>query len=176
MADRDDKASEGRDMLEEMAHWTGIVGQMQQKLMEHGLSAALKMSDDAAAAFTALPMDPTSFAAAQTMWWNEAASLWRSMLPFDVQDAAAAARDPAFRGERWQEPIFDVIRQSYVAIADQLLAGVDAISGLDPRMKEQLRFATKSFVEAMSPANFAATNPQVLERILATRGANLITG
>ncbi len=176
MADRSDKASESRDMLEEMAHWTGIVGQMQQKLMEHGLSAALKMSDDAAAAFSALPMDPTSFAAAQTMWWNEAASLWRSMLPFDAQDAAAAARNPAFRGDRWQEPIFDVIRQSYVAIADQLLAGVDAISGLDPRMKEQLRFATKSFVEAMSPANFAATNPQVLERILATRGANLITG
>jgi len=174
MAEVDDKPLDGMNMLEEMAHWTGIVGQMQQRLMEHGLSAALKIGDDTAAAFSALPMDPTSFATAQAAWWNEAATLWRKMLPFDEPTTATASG--GFAGERWQEPIFDAIRQSYVAIADQLVAGVDAIEGLDPRQKEQLRFMTRSFVEAMSPANFAATNPQVLQRIVDTRGANLITG
>src|SRR3546814_8859121 len=40
----------------------------------------------------------------------------------------------------------------------------------------QLRFATRNFVDAMSPTNFPATNPQVLEKTIETRGENLLKG
>ena len=164
-------------LLEEMAHWTGVAGQMQQLLMEHGAAAALKMADDTAdTLLKARTIDPGEMIAAQTAFWGETLAQWRAMLPLTGQDAAAAAKDRRFADPRWQEPLFDLIRQSYVAISDQMLAGVDAMEGLDPKAKEQLRFATKSFVEAMSPANFVATNPAVLERVMQTRGANLVTG
>ena len=131
------------------------------------------MVDDTADLFAKGQFDPAKAAEAQTIWWKDALAQWQAMLP----DAAkAATADRRFKGARWEEPIFDMIRQSYVAISDQLLRGVEAIEGIDPRQKEQLRFATQSFVEAMSPANFALTNPEVLNRILETRGANLVTG
>jgi polyhydroxyalkanoate synthase len=61
-------------------------------------------------------------------------------------------------------------------ISDQLLGTVDQIENLDPDMREKLRFATRSFVDAMSPSNFALTNPQVLKRTMETRGENLLKG
>jgi polyhydroxyalkanoate synthase len=168
--------AENEDLLDEMAHWTGVIGRMQQLLMEHGASAALKMVDDTVEILAKGQVDPTAVASAQTAWWNEALAAWHKMLPVAPEAAEKAGRDRRFKGALWEEPIFDMIRQSYVAVADQLLKGVDAMEGIDPRQKEQLRFVTESFVDAMSPANFAFTNPQVIERIFETRGANLITG
>ncbi|WP_420142631.1 PHA/PHB synthase family protein [Sphingomonas sp.] len=158
-------------LLDEMAHWTGVVGQMQQLLMEHGATAALKMADDTAEILAKGQVDPKDMLDAQNAWWKEAVSAWTAMLP-----TADTAADRRFRGPQWEKPLFDMIRQSYAAVADQLLKGVEAVDGLDPKQKEQLRFATRSFVDAMSPANFALTNPEVLDRIFETRGANLVTG
>src|SRR5206468_8896652 len=48
--------------------------------------------------------------------------------------------------------------------------------GVDQPTRDKLRFATKCFVDAMSPSNFAMTNPQVLKRTIETRGENLLKG
>src|SRR5206468_6601172 len=75
-----------------------------------------------------------------------------------------------------ENPIFDTIRQTYLRVSDQLLGTVDEIEGIDPAAREQMRFAARSFVDAMSPSNFALTNPQVLKRTIETRGENLLKG
>src|SRR5207253_1937101 len=86
-------------------------------------------------------------------------------------------KDRRFAAPEWREnPIFDAIRQTYLRISDQMLGTVDEIENVDPGTREKLRFATKSFVDAMSPSNFALTNPQVLKKTLETRGENLLKG
>ena len=84
---------------------------------------------------------------------------------------AALARPSGARS-----PIFDTVRQSYLAISDKLLGTVEEIEGLDDAARSRLRFATKGFVDAMSPANFVALNPQVMKRTIDTKGENLLAG
>jgi polyhydroxyalkanoate synthase len=156
------------ELLAEMARWTGVVGRMQQLMLEAGHDTALKLADEASAAAAQSPAlaDPAA-------WWKEAVSAWSAMLP--AADATPS-KDRRFRGARWQEPLFATIRQSYLAISERLLANVDALEGFEPKQKEQLRFLTQNFVDAMSPANFALTNPEVMARTLETGGQNLVTG
>ena len=112
--------------------------------------------------------------------WAKGLETWGKMLG-GVTAAPAATRrerkDRRFAAPEWREnPIFDTIRQTYLRVSDQLLGTVDEIEGSTPPTREKLRFATRSFVDAMSPSNFALTNPQVLKRTIETRGENLLKG
>ncbi|MFN6935853.1 MAG: class I poly(R)-hydroxyalkanoic acid synthase, partial [Tsuneonella sp.] len=80
--------------------------------------------------------------------------------------------DPAWRSH----PAFALIHQTYLMLAEYFVAAAGKIEGVDPEKKEQMTFATKMALEAMSPDNFLATNPVVLQRTIDTKGANLVRG
>ena len=112
--------------------------------------------------------------------WAKGLEAWGKMLGGVTAVPAAGEperKDRRFSAPEWREnPIFDTIRQTYLRVSDQLLGTIDEIDGLDSATREKMRFATRSFVDAMSPSNFALTNPQVLKRTLETRGENLLKG
>ena len=178
MASEKTPPHDGASLIEEMAHWTGVIGRAQQMLMEQGATAALKMADDSAAAMAKTPQGVEAFAASPMALWNQGIAFWQQMLPTpaEASTGAGAGKDRRFAAPQWQEPVFDLIRQTYQTMADRLLSGIEEAPGLDGKQKEKMRFAANSFVEAMSPTNFALTNPQVIARIVETRGANLLTG
>jgi polyhydroxyalkanoate synthase len=172
--------------LEEMQHWTWVMGRAQQMMMEF---LAQQMGEakppEPAALAQALPWmnmfpDPAKLAEQQTALWTEGMSIWQRALGLDGGRGALAEkadRDRRFNAPQWQHnPLFDMIRQSYLLVSERLLGSVDAIEGIDSKQKEQLRFATKSFVDAMAPSNFALTNPLVLERAMETKGESLLKG
>src|SRR5690606_27461406 len=80
--------------------------------------------------------------------------------------------DPAWR----EQPVFALIHQTYLLMAERLQAMVDELEGLGDEERESLRFATRTTIEAASPANFPLTNPLVLERTIASHGENLVKG
>ncbi|ABC64127.1 PHA/PHB synthase family protein [Erythrobacter litoralis] len=123
--------------------------------------------------------------AAQQQFWGDSMSMWKGVLGQfggqfgDNSDAAPELprKDKRFRDERWQNnPVFALIHQTYLLMAEQLESMVDRLDGVEPDKKEQLRFSVKAVVDALSPSNFAATNPVVLERTLETKGENLVKG
>ena len=176
--------------LEDMQHWTGIMGRAQQMMMEH---LAGQMGEAATAApplaqlaqqsplpWAGMFPDPAKIAQAQVDLWTEGLAIWQRALGQrkepTVEEVAADA-DKRFSSPQWREsPIHDMIRQSYVLISDRLLGSVDALEGVDDKQRAKLRFLTRSFVDAMSPSNFAATNPLVMERALETKGESLLKG
>ncbi|MDQ2877649.1 MAG: class I poly(R)-hydroxyalkanoic acid synthase [Pseudomonadota bacterium] len=169
--------------LGDLQHWTWVLGRAQQMMMEHGLGGAHGMPANMAAAMPVVPgfNDPATIQRAQD-FWADGVKLWERMLdpakaPAPAEEAPDRARDKRFKDPAWREnPVFDWIRQSYFLISDYLLGGVDALEGIEPKQKEQLRFAMRGFVDAMSPSNFPATNPQVLEKTIESGGENLLKG
>jgi polyhydroxyalkanoate synthase len=170
--------------LEELQHWTWVLGRAQQMMLEQGFDLIEQMPSAAApfgaASFPAM-LDPSAAIRATTDFWSDTMKLWQRFLdpqhsePF--AETAEQARDKRFKAPQWrEEPVFDFLRQSYLVIADHMLRGVDALDGIDPRQKEQMRFATKGLLDAMSPTNFPATNPEVLEKIVETKGESLLKG
>jgi polyhydroxyalkanoate synthase len=124
----------------------------------------------------AAPPDPMAMMTAGAEAWAKGLEAWGRMMGLDTA-AKAEAKDRRFSASEWREnPLFDQIRRTYLTIADQMLGTVDKIEGLDDESRQKLRFATRNFVDAMSPSNFALTNPQVLKKTIDTRGENLLTG
>jgi polyhydroxyalkanoate synthase len=176
--------------LEDMQHWTYVMGRAQQLMMEH---VAKQMGDAATKMVTAEPKvplgtwpgaamfgDPGKLAEAQVDLWTQGMQVWQNVLTGGSQGGEIqekADKDKRFNAPEWrQHPLFDMIRQSYVLIADRLLGSVDAIEGITDKQRQQLRFTAQGFVDAMSPSNFALTNPKVLERAWETRGESLLKG
>ncbi len=150
-------------------HWAAAVTQAQQAILDATLAVA------AAPGVPVVPglNDPATLARAGAFWRN-GLTLWRAVL--DPASAPAPSTDKRFKAAEWRQPAFDALRRGYQLMADHLLAQVEAVDGLDARQRERLRFATRGIVDALSPSNFALTNPQVIERTIATGGENLVKG
>lgn len=184
--EQDKPSADPAASLEELQHWTWVMGRAQQMLMEHGLDLMTKGSaGDTPTVHQAMPTMPMAFDPARMMqagtdFWADTMQLWGRFLDPAAPAPAESpeqARDKRFKAPQWREqPLFDFIRQSYFLIAEHMVKGVDAIEGIDARQKEQIRFATKGFIDAASPSNFPATNPVVLEKIVETRGESLLKG
>ena len=161
--------------LEDLQHWTWVMGRAQQMMMEQGLDA-MKTQPEGMAVIPGFN-DPATVQRVQD-FWSDSLDIWQRFLdPAKAAPAPAAPADKRFKAAEWHEnPVFDMIRQSYLMIADHMLRGVEALEGVDPKQKEKLRFAARGFVDAMSPTNFALTNPEVIAKTVETRGANLLKG
>ena len=91
-------------------------------------------------------------------------------------DVALARSDKRFKDEAWQEmPYYDLLKQSYLLGSRQLHEFVDRAQ-VDDKTKLQLRFYARQFIDAMSPSNFPATNPEVIRKAIETRSVSLTDG
>ena len=170
MTDQLDSPTANIPGLEDWQHWTLVMGRAQQMLMETWADGLAKEGPIAK-----VTTDPLPLLTAGAEAWSKGLEAWGQMLTGFAK--AGETRDKRFSSAEWRDnPLFDTIRQSYLAISDQLLGSVDKVEGLDEPARQKLRFATKSFVDAMSPSNFALTNPEVMKRTIETRGENLLDG
>ena len=170
--------------LEDWQHWTLVMGRAQQMLMEFWADSLKKdqpfptWSPPAFGFAAEQPAtDPMALMTAGAQAWAKGLETWGKLLGGVGATDEIERKDRRFSAPEWQgNPIFDTIRQTYLRVSDQLLGTVDEIENIDPETRERMRFATRSFVDAMSPSNFALTNPQVLKKTLESRGENLLKG
>jgi polyhydroxyalkanoate synthase len=131
----------------------------------------------------ALISRPEKLIEAQFKAWNAGLNLWLDSAGRMLGTASPSSPEPGttpdkrFRHEAWeQHPFFDFIRQSYLIAAETMLNLTAEAEGLDEKTRHKVHFYTRQFVDALSPTNFAATNPEVLQETVRTHGANLLKG
>tara|TARA_R110000764_G_scaffold188350_1_gene273709 strand:- start:8745 stop:10550 length:1806 start_codon:yes stop_codon:yes gene_type:complete len=85
--------------------------------------------------------------------------------------------DRRFANPMWHHhPYFNFVKQQYQINSAALLEAVNNVDDMDPAEKRRLGYFTRQIVDLMSPTNFLATNPDALEKAVATEGQSLIDG
>ena len=112
----------------------------------------------------------------QAKYLGQQAELWKRLLSGEPGVDEATPGDRRFPGAEWRENgYYRYLKQSYLLAARHVEALVEA-ADLAPAAKERARFAARQWIDAMCPANFAATNPAALREALATQGESLTRG
>jgi len=125
--------------------------------------------------------DPASVAKAQVDLFNDSMVVWQKtaerMLLGRGSEPSSRKSDKRFKHADWTEnAMFSFIKESYLVAAKSILSSVRGVRDLDPDTAKKTDFYTRQFVDAISPSNFVATNPEVISRTLETGGQNLLRG
>jgi polyhydroxyalkanoate synthase len=121
---------------------------------------------------------PDKLFTAQADLFNRYMDLWATTARrVSGEEAPQPSKDKRFKDPAWIEnPMFDVMRQSYMVTADWMNGLVSSVEDVDPRTKRRAEFFTKLLTDAFSPSNFLASNPAALKAMADTNGESLVKG
>src|SRR5690606_38746440 len=114
---------------------------------------------------SSLAARPDKLFAAQADLFNRYMDLWASTARIAAgEDVPPPSTDKRFKDPAWSEnPLFDVMRRSYLTTAEWMNGLVASVEDVDPRTRRRAEFFTKLLTDAFSPSNFLASNPAALK-------------
>jgi polyhydroxyalkanoate synthase len=107
--------------------------------------------------------------------WSRAA---RSAAGGTVEPLIVPERgDRRFKDPAWSEqPVFDYLKQAYLLASRQANTLIEQAEGVDEATRTRAAFFAQSYLDALSPANFAFTNPEAIRRAIETGSISLLSG
>jgi len=117
----------------------------------------------------------TDYVKSATDMWNQ--SLRQLQAPSEAAGAKPAAiADRRFAASEWMaNPAAAFTAQLYLLNARALMQMAESIEG-DAKTKARIRFAVQQWIDAASPSNYLALNPEALQKALATKGQSIAAG
>ena len=143
---------------------------------------------------------PDLYANAMSAYWKEALTnpaklieqqmgYWTKTVTHFVEAQQALAQgklqapenpgpaDRRFSHPLWDShPYFNFVKQQYLINAEAMRTALEEAKDLDPRQKRRLNYFAQQIIDMMAPTNFLATNPEALEKAVATEGQSLVKG
>jgi polyhydroxyalkanoate synthase subunit PhaC len=102
-------------------------------------------------------------------------ALWGQLVaPGEAAEVPEQA-DNRFEAVEWRLPFFQYVQQAYLLNA-RYLSELGNLARLEPHAKRRLQFQLRQLADAMSPNNYAATNPEVIKLAAQTGGESLAQG
>ncbi len=86
------------------------------------------------------------------------------------------ARDRRFKEPQWEAPAFNQLAQSFLLTERWWHDATTGIRGVSRANEAIVEFSVRQMLDMMAPSNFAATNPEVLEKAFQSGGENFVFG
>ena len=127
-----------------------------------------RATGESIAGLAARPADLLNVQLAAAKQWGD---YWSSLMT-----PGEKVRDRRFASPEWQDdPYFRAVRDAYLLASEQLRGAIGQFGG-DGSNSAMARFLLDQYINAVSPTNFAGTNPAVIARVKETGGKNLVNG
>jgi polyhydroxyalkanoate synthase len=151
-----------------------------QDAVRFGMAGRSTLGFDFFELMTRMMTDPMAVASAQIDLFYNTLGIWQKtaerMLMLRAREADAS-KDRRFKHPAWSaNVIFNFVKDSYLVAAESILSAIRDVKGMDEASARKINFYTRQFVDALSPSNFVATNPEVLTATLQSGGQNLLRG
>ncbi|ANP78111.1 class I poly(R)-hydroxyalkanoic acid synthase [Vibrio crassostreae 9CS106] len=135
--------------------------------------------DDASKIFEQAANQPAVLLQLQSQWWEQQLKIWQNAaLMGNTESVITEERsDKRFIDEAWKnDPFYSFIKQSYLLFSKSYIDTINSIEGIDEKTKERVAFFSRQAINALSPSNFIATNPELMKLTLERNGENLLDG
>nr|ALV86651.1 polyhydroxyalkanoate synthase [uncultured bacterium 51] len=126
-----------------------------------------------------LTLPPTALTDLQAEYLREATEMWNGAVERFSGKAPEQAQkigDRRFAANDWAaNPATALAAQAYLLNSRTLMKMADAIQG-DAKTKARVRFAVQQWIDAASPSNYLAFNPEAQRKALETKGESIAQG
>ena len=137
----------------------------------------------AAAAYLAgMMQNPAKVLEHQVAYWGKTMKHYVEAQQALASGELKAPADPGPKDRRFANPLWDThpafnyLKQQYLFNAEAVQNAVGDMESIDPGDKKRVEYFTKQIVDMLSPTNFLGTNPDALEKAVATDGESLVRG
>ncbi len=129
-----------------------------------------------------LAANPHKLMQMQMQYYYEMARIagnsWMRLLGETTTDLySAGEKDRRFKDSAWTEnAMFDFLKQSYLYTGEWVRNTLKEAEGVDEKTRGRADFYARQFMDALSPSNFWFSNPEVLRKVVETKGESLVRG
>ncbi|MBL4929877.1 class I poly(R)-hydroxyalkanoic acid synthase [Fuscibacter oryzae] len=147
----------------------------------HGPSAEVFMK--AAQAYLAgMMQSPAKLLEHQVGYWTKSLKHYIEAQQALAKGELKAPADPGPKDRRFANPMWDThpafnyLKQQYLINAEAVSQAVEDMEGIAPDERKRVEYFSKQIVDMLAPTNFLGTNPDALEKAIATDGESLVQG
>ncbi len=136
----------------------------------------------AAAYFAEMMQNPAKVLEHQIGYWGKTLKHYVEAQQTLARGEFRAPDDPGPKDRRFANPLWDshpffnYLKQQYLLNAEAITTAVGDMETLSPEDRRRVDYFTRQIVDMFSPTNFLGTNPDALERAVATDGESLVQG